>query len=121
MRIFVTAPANLMRNRCLEVGSVMTFPAGHVAVHSNQRVLGLRMIEGQIHVAQRLPVRVVVARAAVGAQRSLMRILVAVLTALKRHPGIADARLRPIRSDFRLMALRTLRVAVRAGQYELRF
>lgn len=120
MRVFVTAPANLMRNRCFEVRSVMAFPAAHVAVHSEQRILGFRMIEGQVHVAQRLPIRVVVARAAVGAQGSLMRVLVAVLAALKRNPGIANARFRPIPRDFHLMALSALRGAVRASQNELR-
>jgi len=120
MGILVTAPANLVRDRRLEVRSVMAFPATHIAVQSNQRVLGFRMIEGQIDVAQTLPIRVVVARAAVGAKGSLVRILVAILTALKRHPGIADPRLRPIRCDFLFMALRALRGAMCASQNELR-
>lgn len=120
MYVLVAGFAKLMWNRRFEVGSAMALRAAHIEVFPDQWVFRLRMIEGLLNVAQRLPACVVVARTAVCAQRAFMRVLMTVLTPGERNAGVANARFGPIRGGFFFVALRAGSGAVRAGQGELR-
>lgn len=106
----VAIRACIVWNRGLEVGPLVTTFAGNFKVLADQRVIGLRVIEGCCEI-RFFPRECCVARIASLSELSLVRIAMTIGTVGERQPCIADLSVGAGR-----VATRTEHVAMFAGQ-----